>query len=251
MAIVKLMTLVLAVTLLAAAGASAGAAEPAADLPSLDLKVRPERFVYAPGAEGTAVVTVANLKKEPVRGTLRSSLHSGLDDVRALPDIPVDLEGGAKADFTLKFQAPAAAGGGELRCALVAGDAGEGVGREYFLAADNVVAMSHLIFHTAFDASVMDPAKQSDGGAAAAVRDIRGAYAGVIEQFCYAPDDFALHAPDFDRWYSGQTMYTMSKHALRTLVDEAHRQGMVALAYGAKWVYGPYGFELARRHPDC
>lgn len=238
------------IALLAAAGGGLAAAS------EVGLRVWPDRFIYSPGGTGTVRVTLEAVGTTPIEGRLVVLERSGLDDERPLAARDVRFEASA-ADVRNKpivlefpYNASDLEGGRAFEASFAVGGKRVAVGREYGLVTNNPVRMSHLVFLTAFGREVMDAERDADGGGAEHVRGIRAAYAGVYEQFCYAPDDFALHAPDFDRWYSGQTMYPMSKRALQARIDEAHRQGMVALAYATKWVYGAHGFELARRHPD-
>ncbi len=223
----------------------------AAAPPAWTIGVRSDRLIYVPGSTGTCTVTVRN-PGVATSGRLAVELRSGLTNFQVLAarELAPPPAEDPTVIVTLPFNSGGTEGGRELAATLTAADGTCITGSEYCLVTDNPVRMSHLVFHTAFNESVMKPGSDSEGGGGEAVQRFRDSYLGVVEQFAGNADDFALLAPPMERWLSGQTMYCMSRPALRKMIDAAHREGMVALTYCTKWIYGPYGFELARQHPD-
>jgi len=195
-------------------------------------------------------------------GRLRVTLLHGLSGERVLWDKPVSVAPARREDdgwredsvFLVPYTASKTEGGREVRAVLSFEGGRRVAAREFFLVTDRPLRMTHGGTLGEFPARVWteetrDLEWEREVGRGL-VRRKRKFYTGAPEMFAWAPDDFACLAPEADRWRSGQTLYFMSKPGLKAMIDEAHRQGMVASFYATKWIWGPVGFEFARQHPD-
>lgn len=219
----------------------------------ISVQVHADKFIYRPGEQGNVAVTVRTAGPEAA-GMLRVELLSGMQDVRALATQAVTAQiGNVAMPVMVPVRFDGTEGGRELRATFTPTGGQPVTGSDVVLVTDNPVRLSHLAFLAApvmADAweQPADQMRRTYGGLTE--NNLRPAYCGIVELFAWAPDDFAALAPARDTWRSGQTYYYMYKPALQAIIDGAHKQGMPVVFYANTWIFGPYGFDLARQHPD-
>lgn len=82
------------------------------------------------------------------------------------------------------------------------------------------------------------------------VAGLRAKYSNWIDLFFYAPCDWACHASPLAEWWSGQTGYHHKEENLKAFAALCQREGLAMAAYASRNPAGPFGWAVARQHPD-
>ncbi len=202
--------------------------------------VQVDKLIYKPGAKGTARVSMLNLDAAPATGTLTLTLVNELNDRTVLPPVPVELAAGAAIELAIPFTAPGEWG---IRAEAVLKTAtGTDTATDYCSVTDNYFAVG-----IGYSAGPIQTGAQNYTGVP---RELRAAYANMLEVFFWAPCDWAKLTSEREEWWSGQTSYHETESGLQKLIKGCHEQGIAVAGYCSQNAAGPEGWEVARRHPE-
>jgi|GEM_PF-2781381 len=211
--------------------------QPAIAIISIDT----DKITYRPDESGEIVAVIRNGGDRSVEGVLALTTTSELADTHILLTQKVKLGPGEARTVRASFKA-AGQFGREICGELKVGGQSHSR-RAYFSVSSDVWDVGigynakHL-GHTGLNLYKHIP------------DNMRAVYANLVERFFWAPDDWCRMAPESERWWSGQASYPETDAGLREMIDQCHQQGMRVVSYAKACAGGPYGWELAREHPD-
>ncbi|MHB9131534.1 MAG: hypothetical protein ACYDBB_10660 [Armatimonadota bacterium] len=206
--------------------------------------VMTDKIRYLPGETLHGSATVRDVGGKGGKGTLTLYLEHDLNCREKVKELPVTL---TREPQTLNFQLTLPQR--ELGYALVAvftsadgKDSSEVA--EYFTIVSN-------FYRTAIFGSGLRAGNtlRTLGGQRKLFVDMKANYQNCNEMFAWAEDDMVEMSPDTDWWFSGQTCYHLKKAGLKSLIAEAHRQGISCVTYGKFIMSGYLGWKTAYDYP--
>ena len=203
-----------------------------------------EKLIYRSGEKGRARVVLRNNTSQIQAVTLKTQIEDGIQDVRSLPAQTVELK--AVSDTKVEIDWPQR---GEYGFTLIV-DARDGQGqlldtaRDYFAVADFFMRVGQT---TVWNAGWMRYPYLIPGR----VEQAKRAYQGVIEYYCWAPDQVFDLTPDtetFEPHTESQGAYRteLTRTFVKDLVRTAHQNGLRVLAMDT----GFCSLHGALTHPD-
>jgi hypothetical protein len=209
-----------------------------------------DRITYAPGATGSATVSVRNLSAVPQSGTLTVEMTEGLATRTPLWSGPLTVDGGGTLERTLPLAVGLALWGRGIEARMTTP-----VGEDRGAHAVSVVTNPWMVaFHgqglPQFGSQHWTP-EEAERQAESIAAANRATYCNVYEAFAWAPCDFSEMTPETDEpFYSGQTQYAKRRSALQTLHRVFHQYGIACVTYGKSCASGLPGMEYALAHPE-
>ncbi|MHB9134584.1 MAG: glutamine amidotransferase [Armatimonadota bacterium] len=206
--------------------------------------VTTDKIRYTPGEtlRGTAVVKDAAGKGGA--GTLTLYLEHDVNTREKVKTLPVTLTREAQ---TVQFDFPLPTR--ELGYTLVAeytsadgADTSEDV--EHFTIAANFLRVAIHGSMIGWGSTSDSPEKQRQ-----LMADCRKKYQNCGEMFAWAEEDMVGLSPESEWWFAGQSTYHLNKTGLKSLISEAHKQGISAITYGKFIMSGYLGWKTAYDYP--
>jgi hypothetical protein len=207
-----------------------------------DLEV--QKLIHRLGEAGRARVVLRNNTPQAQTVTLESQIDGGIQDVRKLPAQKVELK--AFSDTTAAIEWDQRGEYGFTLTVAVRDGKGQPLdtAREYFAVADHYVKVGQMHCWNAgwMRYPWLVPAK---------IEQTKRNYHGVIEYYCWAPDQVFDLTPDTEKFEphtesQGSYRTELTRTFVKGLVDTAHRNGlrMLAMDTGFASLHG------ALTHPD-
>lgn len=199
-----------------------------------------DKLIYTPGETAHAELSIRNFSRSSAVVRLSAEL------VRELDDRSEVFEGGVSVSpsgtTTVRFSfSPKARGGYALEAHLSSGRTHQ-TARTYFSVSRNF-----------FEVGIGYPAGPIQTGRSSypdLPQKMRNAYSNMLEVFFWAPCDWSKLVSALPEWWSGQTDYHENEQNLLSLIRACHSRGIKVLAYVSCNPAGPFGWEVARRHPE-
>jgi hypothetical protein len=214
--------------------------------------VRSQKVLYGLSEPVTGLVTVANDAKTPQQCTVTAWLEWDLDSANKPQTTTLTVPPGKTAVATLRWGGGLTKYGYALKAQVAAGSHPVGAGEDYFNVCDNFwnVSLPYGISSMwgAFDKDMMpktDPSWMQEY-----IQPMHAGYYNCFEHFFWAQDDFLGMVPTKPVWWSGQARYRESVATLKAFIATAHESGIKAITYAKLTGGGPFGMEMARRHPE-
>ena len=239
--------------LLLSAVCGAWAAPTPAPAPAVQLvSVRSTKILYTTREPISGAVTVKNTTHAPLTVSVRAWLESEID--RTDKPLLATLAVAPGSIGAAQFRWPNGLGlyGHALKAEVTLNGQTVAAGEDYFNVCDNFwnVALPDAagFLWDEFDQKLMP--LQDFAWADQRIKSMRDSYYNCFEHFFWAQDDFLGMVPTKDVWWSGQARYRESTAGLQGLIDRAHANGIKAVTYAKLTGGGPYGMDVARRHPE-
>ncbi|HOF87006.1 MAG TPA: hypothetical protein PLZ36_02720 [Armatimonadota bacterium] len=207
--------------------------------------VTTDKIRYLPGDTLNGTATLRTVGTGGANGTLTLYLEHGVNVREKVKEIPVTL---TEKPQTLTFEIPLPRR--ELGHALVAVyTSADGKDRseatEYFNIVTNFYRTAiHSGIVIRFGNSLLSRERQRE-----LVTASRRLYQNCGEMFAWAEEDMVEMSSDTDWWFSGQTCYHLQKQGLRSLIEEAQKQGYACVTYGKFIMSGYLGWKTAYDYP--
>lgn len=245
-------TLLWLLTLALLSGAALGQSSSGEGPPVRLVSVQSQKLLYDPGEPIVGHVTVENRSQEPKVLTVLAWLECDLDRAGERQTATVTLAPGATSTVTFRWKEGLAKYGHALRAQASVAGRTAGRGEDFFNVCDNFwnVALPAAVgfMWDAYDKKMMP--KEDPAWVERYIQQMRQGYYNCFEHFFWAQDDFLGLVPTREVWWSGQARYRESVVAIRLLIDKAHQNGIKAVTYAKLTGGGPFGVEMARRHPE-
>ena len=202
-------------------------------------RLQPDKLHYRPGERGSIHLTVRNYGDKPVSERITVELAQELADSEVLAEKDVQVAARSEERFQIPCTASGRFGTG-VRATIHAKPVPH-CAADYFSVADNFweVAFGYgTPVHTHTDKYRELP------------EHMRANYLNWLDVFFWAPCDWACLVSPLKRWWGGQCDYPHDEENLKDLIRLCHAQGMKLAAYCSKNAAGPFGWEVARQHPE-
>jgi len=201
-----------------------------------------DKVLYSPRETGTATVRVKNLSADAQQVDLALALVSGVQHQRAISRQPLTIP----AHTTQSISVPLRSAGEEYGCEVRAIVERQGKPlaekRDFFSVSDNFLKVGI--------GSNWGPIFTANAGSLTIPEQARKLYSNYYELFFWSPCDWALHVSPQTLWWSGQASYPENEDHLIDLLQKSHAQGIKVAMYASRNPAGPYGWEVARQHPE-
>ena len=205
--------------------------------------LRTGKVFYAPTERAAATVRVKNLTSTAQKVDLSLRLTSSLRRERELHRMPLELPGRNTRAARIEFGFEGEDYGCEVRAAVTQDSQLLAEKREFFSTSDN--------FWKVAIGSEWGSGLQTGLGLHGSIPEsARKLYSNWYELFFWSPCDWALHVAPAKKWWSGQSSYSEDEDNLKDLIARSHAQGIKVAFYASRNPAGPFGWEVARRHPD-
>lgn len=202
-------------------------------------RVWPEKLSYRTNENARLTISVQSNAATETKARLTCELLSSLDRSRTIYEADLTLVAGEKREVEATWNTRKEEWGFEAVATLKRGREVLDRKREVFGVADNpwkITQYSGGLWSHGLNVPWM-------------VSFWRNDYSVVAEWFSAFMGQFSYLAPKEDGWVSAGA-YREEKATLRSLIVEAHKQGLRVLSYGQAFDLGPPGFEFARKHPE-
>ncbi len=205
--------------------------------------LRTDKLLYAPRETGEATLRLKNLSAAPQAVELTLQLVSSLRRERELKRLSLTLAPKSTQTLSASFSSAGEDYGCELRANVSQGGKRLAEQREVFSVAENFATVGIGSdwgggLHTGLGQHREIPARA------------RQLYSNYFEIFFWSPCDWALHVAPAKQWWSGQASYLEDEDNLKELIARSHEQGIKVAFYASCNPAGPFGWEVARRHPE-
>jgi hypothetical protein len=203
---------------------------------------KPDKLLYRPGEKGKLMLKMKNYAKGSREVEIAVTVRTGLGDTQALLKRSFTVDAGGE-ELTIPFEAHEK-WGAEFKAVITSNGQRE-VWREYCSASANFweVGIGHaypVFTQGAYGQSMLNRLP----------RELRGKYSNWIDLFFWAPCDWSKLTPPGKLWWGGQTSYPHDRDTLMALIKALQKEGIRASAYVNRAASGPFGWELARQHPN-
>ena len=213
-------------------------------------KVMPEKMVYRPGEEASAICELVNVGDKSWQGTLVFELVSGMDEVLEIGRSEITVPAGESIAINQKFKVGGQPLGCEVRATLLKDGKVVHTNSDVFSVAENFwdVALGSLsggLIHSSgrYGDKTFQVIDEN-------ITRMRQRYSNWFEKSFWAPDDWGNLTPDETEWLSGQGYRWESAKWLKLHIEGAHKQGIKAISYGKGIAGGPSAYQLLRLKPD-
>jgi hypothetical protein len=205
--------------------------------------VKTDKILYATRDTGMVTARVKNVT--PTAQTVDCSLVlvSWLRQTRLLAKQTLTLPPKSLQTLTVPLAFAGERYGCEVRAVVMRPGAGPAEKRQFFSVADN-------FFDVGIGSDWGGALQTANGKSATVPASARKLYSNYFELFFWSPCDWALHVAPQAQWWSGQASYPEDEQQLTNLIEASHAQGVKVAFYASGNPAGPFGWEVARRHPD-
>lgn len=219
---------------------------------TFSFSIKSKKILYSPGEKVEAEVNIKNNTKENKKITLKFWIESEIDrktkDIVKKVVLLPEEEKNIKIIFPYKLSKYGHAVVGQI----ISNNHILATSEDYFNICDNywnvaLIAPCGFIWQQ-FDNNFTP--KKDFKWATDMIKKWRKEYYNGFEKFFWAEDDFLGLTPEREIWWSGQARYLETKKGLKKLIEKAHKNGLKAITYAKRTGCGPYGVEMARRHPE-
>jgi len=187
-----------------------------------------EKLIYRYGQKGRASIVLRNNTSQDQAVTVEAHIEGGIQDVRKLPAQKVDLKAASDTKAEIGWP-PCGEYGFTLTVSVLDGN-GQllDTAREYFAVADHFMRVGQM---SVWNAGWMRYPYLIPGK----VEQAKRAYQGIIEYYCWAPDQVFDLTPDtetFEPHTESQGAYRteLTRTFVKDLVRTAHQSGLRVLA---------------------
>ena len=197
-----------------------------------------DKLLYEPGERGNLSLTVRNYSRAPATDELSVELVRELSDTTLLDRRQVAVPPLSNHQVRVPFTATGR-WGTAVRATIGSGPSS--ASETYFSVSDNFYEVGigyGTPVHTDTKRYLQHP------------EHMRANYLNWLDVFFWAPCDWACLVSPLKRWWGGQCDYPHDEDNLKDLIVQCHRQGIKLAAYCSKNAAGPFGWEVARRHPE-
>jgi len=207
-------------------------------------KVMPSKLIYWPDEEGEGFIVLQNNSSERSEADLQVNITGRIDEKESLLKEKVILAPKEKKEIPVKWKNKGREYGYELN-ALISGNGKEiDSGSEYFAVAEQFTKVGHPY--------VANPGWMNrEGQEGYLIHNLRENYNGVVEYYCWMPDEIYDMTPDTEVFEP----HTESQGAYRTTITRQFIKDLVALGKknGVRVVTLASGFASlpgALKHPE-
>ncbi len=207
-------------------------------------KVMPSKLIYWPDEEGEGIVTLKNNSGEKAEADLIVQITGRIDEKETILKEKVILSPNEKKEIPVKWNNAGREYGYELSAEASKSGKQAGVGREYFAVAEQFTKVGHPY--------VANPGWMNrEGQEGYLIHNLRENYNGIVEYYCWMPDEIYDMTPDteiFEPQTESQTAYrtTITRQFIKNLVAIGKKNGVrvVTMASGFASLPG------ALQHPE-
>ncbi|MHB9132705.1 MAG: LamG domain-containing protein [Armatimonadota bacterium] len=202
-----------------------------------------DKLLYAPRDTGAASIRVKNLTDLPRTTTLAVDIISESNQRRTLPPQTIEIPPHTTKPVTVPLRFEGETYGCEVRARVVQDGKTLAEKRDFFSVAENFFTVGIGSdwgggLHTASEQYRTIP------------ESARKMYSNWFELFFWSPCDWALHVAPQKQWWSGQASYPEDEDHLTDLIKKSHEQGIKVAMYANANPAGPFGWDVARKHPE-
>lgn len=216
------------------------------------VSVQSEKVLYGLKEPVKGAVTVGNAGKEPAQVMVSAWLEWEVDQSNKPQTATLSVEPGKTAVAAFVWKQAPARYGHALKAEVSVRGRKLGAGEDYFNVCDNYwnVALPWAVgfMWDAYDQKMMP--KADPAWVERYLGEMRKGFYNCFEHFFWAQDDFLGMVPTKEVWWSGQARYRESVSAIKLLIDRSHDNGIKATTYAKLTGAGPFGMDVARRHPE-
>ncbi len=195
-------------------------------------KVMPSKLIYWPDETGEGIVTLKNNSGEKAEAELVVQITGGIDQKETILKEQVVLSPDEKKEIPVKWNNAGRDYGYELSAEISKGGKQAGAKREYFAVAEQFTKVGHPY--------VANPGWMNrEGQEGYLIHNLRENYNGIVEYYCWMPDEIYDMTPDtevFAPHTESQTAYTttITRQFIKNLVALGKKNGVrvVTLASG-------------------
>lgn len=219
---------------------------------NFNFTIESKKIIYEPGEKIEAVVKIKNNTKEKKEVILKLWIESEIDEKTKDIVEKVELLPGEEKILNISFPYRLKKYGHAIVGQIILNNQILKTCEDYFNICDNywnvaLIAPCGFIWQQ-FD-NKFNP-KEDFNWVNDMIKKWRKEYYNGFEKFFWAEDDFLGLTPEREMWWSGQARYLETKKGLKKLIEEGHKNGMKAITYAKCTGGGPYGVEMARKHPE-
>ncbi len=217
---------------------------PPTDKPLVIEKVWPNKVVYRPEEEATAAVTLRNPSDAVRTGQLICEAVTGLDEVRRLDEREVTLKPHQRLTLEIPWNTGQRQWGMAFRARLLVEGKEVDEAQEYAGVTDFAPSVSQV--------GILNPGDSREVGSEAGRAEMfRENYYGIIEYYCWMPDEILGLAPKGEQWHphtesQGAYEVTLGKAFVQTLVRELKTRGIATYSMLSDFLSLPN----ILRHPE-
>ena len=213
-------------------------------------KVTPEKMVYRPGEDASAICELVNVSDNPWKGTLISELVGEMDHLQEIGRSEVTVPAGETIAINRKFKVGEQPFGCEVRATLLKDGKLVHTNSDVFSVAENFwdVALGSLsggLIHSSgrYGDKTLQVIDEN-------ITRMRQRYSNWFEKDFWAPDDWGNLTPEEPEWLSGQGYRWENAKWLKLHIEKAHKEGIKAISYGKGAAGGPSAYQLLRINPE-
>ncbi len=210
-------------------------------LPLEITRVAVNKILYQPGEKGQVQVTIHNHGEQESSGELSLSFTRELTDTRSVPAKSLTI--GPGKDVTVEYPFVAEGRFGTSVRTMISSERRRHMKEDFF-------SVSEDFFEVGVGSYWGSSMQTGLGKHREVPTSARGVYSNMMELFFWAPCDWAKLVSPYKKWWSGQADYYESEDNLKELLDLCHQQGIKVSFYASANPAGPFGWEVARKHPE-
>jgi len=202
-------------------------------------KVWPQKLYCAPKSEQNVTTTVKNYDSKTKTAQLLIELRSGLDKKLTVFNEKISVPANSAIEVPVNFKADGEYMGWESVAILKEDDKIVSEKHEFFAVAPNpwsVANYNFFLWSYGLDIS-------------AKIASLRNDYSCIVEHFGFNSAYVGQYLPEKEEWISN-CGYREKKSTIKSMIQEAHKNGIEVTAYVWNEDFGPAGFEFARKHPE-
>jgi len=205
------------------------------------------KVCYRPGERAAFKTKILYNGKEKININIRIDIHSELDRVESIYDKRIIFVPGESNVINVGWDVPAnRKWGHEVRVSLIGqSDKVVAFRSGYFAVGKHPWQVGHWTSCCATGKLDTDREVRN-----LIIENYRRWHYSAVDYFSWQPSGWETMAPVQNEWISGQTGYLEKKKIIKSLIRQAHENGIQVFSYYQNRSWGPAGVEFIRTHPE-